>query len=51
MKTAKLKCGCRHTVGEIERWVELCPEHKAEADAIHARWAQERREQRAKEAA
>ena len=34
-RTARLSCGCRHTVGDRERWVEMCPEHKAETDALH----------------
>lgn len=45
MKTQKLKCGCQHTVGEVERWVLMCPEHQAEVDLIHTRWAVEHREQ------
>lgn len=43
MKTAKLKCGCQFTLGDVERWTELCPPHKAEADAIHAQWAEQHR--------
>jgi hypothetical protein len=53
VKTARLPCGCRYECGDRERWLELCPEHKAETDAIHARWAEEHRaqQQQAKEAA
>jgi hypothetical protein len=43
MKTARLPCGCRYEVGDRERWIELCPEHKAETDATRARWAAEHR--------
>lgn len=44
MKTTRLPCGCRHTVGDRELWTELCPPHKAEADEIHARAQSEHHE-------
>lgn len=40
MKTEKHKCGCRSERGR-ERWVELCPVHRAETDETHARWRRE----------
>ena len=46
MKTAKLPCGCRYQVGDIERWLELCPKHKAETDELHQRAAREHAAQR-----
>lgn len=43
MKIARLLCGCHYVIGDIERWTELCPAHKAEADTIHADWATQHR--------
>lgn len=42
MKTVKYNCGC---VAELHReaWVKLCPQHEAETNAIHERWAAEHR--------
>lgn len=37
MKTARDPCGCKWMVDARERWLELCPKHKAEHDALHAR--------------
>lgn len=41
VKTAKDKCGCVSEIGDRERWVSMCPEHEAEFQAIHQRWAEE----------
>ena len=43
MKAARQSCGCTFLIGDIERWVELCPPHKTEADTIHADWATQHR--------
>lgn len=43
MKTAREPCGCRYQTDERERWLELCPKHKAEHDELHARAAAEHR--------
>lgn len=42
MKTVKFKCGCTAELHR-EAWVELCPQHEAEFQAIHQRWAEEHR--------
>lgn len=48
MKTNRHDCGCRSERGTSrERWVELCPADKAEADETHARWTRELQERRA----
>jgi len=45
MRTERFPCGCLAERGTgRERWVELCPEHRAEAESTHVRWAQEARE-------
>lgn len=36
----KHTCGC---VAAGSRWVQTCPKHQAESDAISARWAAEKR--------
>lgn len=40
VSTTKLPCGCKHSEAE---WLSECPEHKAENDALHARWGRETR--------
>lgn len=37
MKHIKEKCGCTYEAGERQRWVELCPTHKAETEELHQR--------------
>jgi hypothetical protein len=32
---AKEACGCKH---DGQKWLELCPPHKAEHDETHLRW-------------
>ncbi len=37
MKTQKLACGCKFEVGDRERWIEYCPEHRLEVETLHHR--------------
>lgn len=39
----KEACGCKSINDPVEKWVEICPQHKAEFDAVHERWAVEYR--------
>lgn len=51
-RTYREPCGCTYKVrDDRERWDELCPKHKAEADEIHERWGREHAEQREREKA
>lgn len=47
-RTVRTPCGCRHTVGERARWIELCPTHEAEANERHARAQREHRDSMAR---
>ena len=30
-----LTCGCAHTTGELQRWLQMCDAHFAEYAALH----------------
>lgn len=47
MKTHKLKCGCRFEVGDRERWVEYCNDHRIDVEILHLRALTEHRSQMA----
>ena len=50
MRTERFPCGCI-AERERERWLELCPAHRAEYDERHRRAALDLRERREREAA
>lgn len=35
MAKTREECGCKH---DGQKWLEMCPPHKAEHDETHARW-------------
>lgn len=49
MRTYRQPCGCV-AERDRERWVELCPQHRAEFDERHRRHADELRARREAEA-
>jgi hypothetical protein len=42
----QLECGCTH---DGTRWLKMCPTHRAETDATHARWTADRERKREQE--